>query len=90
MEAHGQIWAVASLARVGFSYAGLNGVPSCANDFLLNQVIRSPLGFNRPDVVVGFRSPPLFSDPVGSHPPSPLPPYRSTVLAAEPHSSVLH
>jgi len=23
------------------SYAGLNGVPSCANDYLLNQVIRS-------------------------------------------------
>eukprot|EP00039_Didymoeca_costata_P030626 m.30608 g.30608 ORF g.30608 m.30608 type:complete len:811 (-) comp8218_c0_seq1:49-2481(-) len=35
------------------SYAGLNGVPSCANDYLLNQVIRSKEGFNRPDVVVG-------------------------------------
>eukprot|EP00656_Telonema_subtile_P053359 TRINITY_DN7716_c0_g1_i1.p1 TRINITY_DN7716_c0_g1~~TRINITY_DN7716_c0_g1_i1.p1 ORF type:complete len:526 (-),score=141.07 TRINITY_DN7716_c0_g1_i1:109-1686(-) len=35
------------------SYAGLNGVPSCANDYLLNQVIRSPAGFNRSDVVVG-------------------------------------
>ena len=34
-----------------FSYAGLNGVPSCANDFLLNDVIRTKFG--RPDVVVG-------------------------------------
>ena len=35
------------------SYAGENGVPSCANDYLLNQVVRSAAGFNRPDVVVG-------------------------------------
>jgi beta-glucosidase-like glycosyl hydrolase len=28
-------------------------VPSCANDYLLNQVIRSAAGFNRSDVVVG-------------------------------------
>ena len=35
------------------SYAGENGVPSCANDYLLNQVIRSAAGFNRSDVVVG-------------------------------------
>ena len=33
------------------SYAGLNGIPSCANDYLLNQVIRTK--FNRSDVVVG-------------------------------------
>jgi len=33
------------------SYAGLNGVPSCANDYLLNQVVRG--AFQRPDVVVG-------------------------------------
>jgi beta-D-xylosidase 4 len=33
------------------SYAGLNGVPSCANDYLLNKVIRSK--FEREDVVVG-------------------------------------
>ena len=33
------------------SYAGLNGVPSCANDYLLNKVIRGH--FSRPDVVVG-------------------------------------
>ena len=33
------------------SYAGLNGVPSCANDYLLNKVIRDH--FDRPDVVVG-------------------------------------
>ena len=32
------------------SYAGLNGVPSCANDYLLNKVIRQK--FNRSDVVV--------------------------------------
>ena len=32
---------------------GENGVPSCANDYLLNQVIRSKAGFNRSDVVVG-------------------------------------
>jgi beta-D-xylosidase 4 len=35
------------------SYAGENGVPSCANSYLLNDVIRSPAGFNRSDVVVG-------------------------------------
>ena len=33
------------------SYAGLNGVPSCANDYLLNQVVRGK--YNRSDVVVG-------------------------------------
>ena len=33
------------------SYAGLNGVPSCGNDYLLNRVIREK--FQRPDVVVG-------------------------------------
>lgn len=33
------------------SYAGLNGIPSCANDYLLNQVIRTKFG--RPEVVVG-------------------------------------
>ena len=33
------------------SYAGLNGVPSCANDYLLNQVLRKK--FNRSNVVVG-------------------------------------
>ena len=32
------------------SYAGLNGVPSCANDYLLNSVVRSKEGFNRPEV----------------------------------------
>ena len=33
------------------SYAGLNGIPSCANDYLLNKVIRTK--FDRADVVVG-------------------------------------
>lgn len=33
------------------SYAGLNGVPSCANDYLLNTIVRGKFG--RPDVVVG-------------------------------------
>lgn len=33
------------------SYAGANGVPSCANDYLLNQVVRGHFG--RPGVVVG-------------------------------------
>ena len=33
------------------SYAGLNGIPSCANDYLLNKVIRTK--FDREDVVVG-------------------------------------
>eukprot|EP01047_Picozoa_sp_COSAG01_P003233 COSAG01_NODE_94_length_26962_cov_9.110933_17_plen_164_part_00 len=28
-------------------------MPSCANSYLLNDVIRSPAGFNRSDVVVG-------------------------------------
>eukprot|EP00697_Spironema_sp_BW2_P017465 gnl/Spiro4/9155_TR4822_c0_g1_i1.p1 gnl/Spiro4/9155_TR4822_c0_g1~~gnl/Spiro4/9155_TR4822_c0_g1_i1.p1 ORF type:complete len:824 (-),score=178.02 gnl/Spiro4/9155_TR4822_c0_g1_i1:109-2538(-) len=32
------------------SYAGVNGVPSCANDYLLNKVIRGKFG--RPEVVV--------------------------------------
>eukprot|EP00005_Dracoamoeba_jomungandri_P000876 CAMPEP_0174251866 /NCGR_PEP_ID=MMETSP0439-20130205/1559_1 /TAXON_ID=0 /ORGANISM="Stereomyxa ramosa, Strain Chinc5" /LENGTH=746 /DNA_ID=CAMNT_0015332303 /DNA_START=231 /DNA_END=2471 /DNA_ORIENTATION=- len=32
------------------SYAGVNGVPSCANNYLLNEVIRKK--FNRPNVVV--------------------------------------
>lgn len=26
------------------SYAGLNGVPSCANDYLLNKVVRAKVG----------------------------------------------
>eukprot|EP00026_Physarum_polycephalum_P002953 Phypoly_transcript_02962.p1 GENE.Phypoly_transcript_02962~~Phypoly_transcript_02962.p1 ORF type:complete len:862 (+),score=98.40 Phypoly_transcript_02962:97-2586(+) len=32
------------------SYAGVNGVPSCANDYLLNQVLREKWG--RPDVLI--------------------------------------
>jgi len=33
------------------SYAGLNGVPSCGNDYLLNKVARGHFG--RPNLVVG-------------------------------------
>jgi len=33
------------------SYASINGVPSCANNYLLNEVVRGI--WNRPDVVVG-------------------------------------
>lgn len=33
------------------SYASENGVPSCANDYLINKVVRS--FWNRSDVVVG-------------------------------------
>jgi beta-glucosidase-like glycosyl hydrolase len=33
------------------SYSGLNGVPSCANNYLLNTVVRDH--FNRPDAVIG-------------------------------------
>jgi beta-D-xylosidase 4 len=32
------------------SYSGLNGIPSCANDYLLNQLVRN--AWKRPDVVI--------------------------------------